>query len=971
ARVVADALPDFRPSASTGHALTDPAADHRYGAIGFEIEFNQVLDKDRAFDLAYGRVLATHVLGAQIEVDHMNVFRAGEELYFTPEEASRHTRRLKVEEHWVAEFVSPPGRVLDSESWEQDLPSILSTAAKTRSMLANAPAGATLQQILSEDPGWIVSNEYAGVAVHPAPLGAVRDAAYTQFTVGVPAGGLLRLLHLVEGREHAPHRRRLLSASRIFGKSLAEEYVRSTGKIRLRTGEIELLSQDPLVREVWGYGWLLFSQAAAFPYGQKKFPKKITKNMTSAALRNPIGLVRSTLSQSVQEFLHKNHTAIRQDFAMALWSLLENRSAAGVPASELAKALYLELSDDIFVVDYLDYGLSRSAARAVSQRDALGMNDYPDLDVISGVPSMLLELRNIGSRHGRMTQDDLRHYSAELFDMVRSFSDAHDSDQADRNDLGDMVERLHARPEVVQAARLLAFLPELREIQDKPIQELANSSHVPFLARSLGELALRGTALPPEAAKHLLSLATTLRDALAQGRLSPDLLGGHAPERLNEALTATLTVTAQHSARQGGHRAETSRSATVTSAAPRSGAASTAATSSTRGPYAHAHSDAQAERVAYPEPSAAAWNKWLPTIEWARSQLDQQAETYRSSLLQDARKIVARHHIAPAADRARHTRQTNADRYRQVHADVVNVVAGYLHQERLGSKPQGRAAQISRQLADELGTRPAGNSGGRGDVQVFMAATDHTVDKGLEEVLTDVLATGGPADLERLGRAIGTRRVGREPNAPGEADWAERGATPSRLHEESNSPTRPPEVDAPERAEQGSGPVARPAGGRPPAADAATEDLPDPHVLRARTAGAAGEPGRRQASPPRPIRFRERVALAVREWDKPLPEAVEDLEQLLRDAGQGARSLVLRGEPRTVLWAVNVGGEIQWKDRSLMPAQAPRSASGPVRSIDLTPSSELISPPQELLDAGDGATRFCQISPGAKLRGVM
>ncbi|MET9111641.1 hypothetical protein, partial [Streptomyces zhihengii] len=28
ARVVADALPDFRPSASTGHALTDPAADH-------------------------------------------------------------------------------------------------------------------------------------------------------------------------------------------------------------------------------------------------------------------------------------------------------------------------------------------------------------------------------------------------------------------------------------------------------------------------------------------------------------------------------------------------------------------------------------------------------------------------------------------------------------------------------------------------------------------------------------------------------------------------------------------------------------------------------------------------------------------------------------------------------------------------------------------------------------------------------
>jgi hypothetical protein len=54
-----------------------------------------------------------------------------------------------------------------------------------------------------------------------------------------------------------------------------------------------------------------------------------------------------------------------------------------------------------------------------------------------------------------------------------------------------------------------------------------------------------------------------------------------------------------------------------------------------------------------------------------------------------------------------------------------------------------------------------------------------------------------------------------------------------------------------------------------------------------------------------------------------------------------------------------------------MPAQAPRSASGPFRSIDLTPSSELISPPQELLDAGGGATRFCQISPGAKLRGVM
>ncbi|WP_225847516.1 M91 family zinc metallopeptidase [Streptomyces sp. HPF1205] len=137
---------------------------------------------------------------------------------------------------------------------------------------------------------------------------------------------------------------------------------------------------------------------------------------------------------------------------------------------------------------------------------------------------------------------------------------------------------------------------------------------------------------------------------------------------------------------------------------------------------------------------------------------------------------------------------------------------------------------------------------------------------------------------------------------------------------------------------------------RPEAADsAATDDLP------------AG----------RPLRYRERVALAKRVWRRPVAEEVAELERTLLAAGPASRSLVMGVRPGQHLWVINVEGTIRWLDRTGQAAQAPTSAEGEVVSIDLDGSATLINAAPQLLRAGGGAARFCEIGLGADLKHIV
>ncbi|WP_438306686.1 toxin glutamine deamidase domain-containing protein (plasmid) [Streptomyces sp. HUAS TT11] len=138
-------------------------------------------------------------------------------------------------------------------------------------------------------------------------------------------------------------------------------------------------------------------------------------------------------------------------------------------------------------------------------------------------------------------------------------------------------------------------------------------------------------------------------------------------------------------------------------------------------------------------------------------------------------------------------------------------------------------------------------------------------------------------------------------------------------------------------------------------------------------AGPREEPaGAVESTPTGPLGYRERIALAKREWRGPVIEEVARLETMLLDAGPGARSLVMGAAPGEQLWAVNVLGTVRWVEQgTAQVTQAPQSAQGTVVSIDLDSRARLIKPDPRLLGADTEAARFCGLVVGGDLKHVV
>ncbi|MGW2836607.1 WXG100-like domain-containing protein [Streptomyces sp. NPDC001493] len=175
-----------------------------------------------------------------------------------------------------------------------------------------------------------------------------------------------------------------------------------------------------------------------------------------------------------------------------------------------------------------------------------------------------------------------------------------------------------------------------------------------------------------------------------------------------------------------------------------------------------------------------------------------------------------------------------------------------------------------------------------------------------------------------------------------------------------------------DQAESLAGTYRRQAGGQEPA-DA--QELAGVQAQeQAAAEGASGTAGRSATVPVQagPLRYRDRIALAKREWRGTVTDEVRRLERTLLDAGPGARSLVIGVAPGEHLWAVNVAGEVRWLEPDTARiTQAPRSARATVVSIDLDPRARLIQPDPRLLATGEEASRFCELTLGGDLRHVV
>ncbi|MEU2289228.1 hypothetical protein ABZ614_46485, partial [Streptomyces sp. NPDC013178] len=692
ARVVEDALPEFVPSESLGQALVDPATHHQYAGVGAEQEMDVFLDLKGDH---YGATVATHESGATLDVDYGGYYRVGNRYYYRPEEAGL-TRADEVERVVLPllEYVSRPARIHPGERHEVEWSDVLRHSTAIHELLQTVPIGSTLLEALHQRSGWVVSDRFKDVRI----IGRTRSGRqlrHLQFTVGVPVDGLYAMLRLVEEREYIREPRALLAHGRVFGRELATHFVQQTLGLQLQQGEIELLSQDPRVREIWGYGWLVFTHASATQLTLKHSNVvNMVKNALSAALRNPIGRLRDELQDDVAEFLETRKAAVTDLFVRHLWQLVRDEAAPVEVTPELGRALLSSrLVLDSTVREYLDFALVENANR-VDQRSAIGMNDQPDyesLDTKAGVPLALLELRGYGQGFGRMTEDQVRRYSHEIISVAQRAFEEHYR-RGLRPDLRQVIQTLRRDQHLVRARG--AFTALFRA-QGQPWQEDAGA----YFARILSDHVLWGTPLHEGVAEHAASILEG-RDPRVGTSVPPEMAAAMVSIReiVRRGLPSAPGPQAQR-VRPGGQQALNTPAVPRTAQRP-------------------AGTEALADAV-YPRPSRTALDSWMLEFRLASETLER--EPRAAELRERAwNTIVRQHHVAPPPVQ---DQRPAASEYRRLYGAIVNVVAYYLLLELREGGSRVRAATVSLRLAQELGTALPARSG-RGDVRVLMANTE-------------------------------------------------------------------------------------------------------------------------------------------------------------------------------------------------------------------------------------------------------
>ncbi|MFF4243528.1 hypothetical protein ACFYY2_03530 [Streptomyces sp. NPDC001822] len=119
------------------------------------------------------------------------------------------------------------------------------------------------------------------------------------------------------------------------------------------------------------------------------------------------------------------------------------------------------------------------------------------------------------------------------------------------------------------------------------------------------------------------------------------------------------------------------------------------------------------------------------------------------------------------------------------------------------------------------------------------------------------------------------------------------------------------------------------------------------------------------------LRFRERVALAKRDWTGPVEDEIQHLQELLTNAGPGARSLVLGTGSDRALWAWNLNGTVRWLDNATAQETQPPLTSSHVQSLDLDPRGTLLRQDADPGVSRAGALNLCELTLGADLKHVV
>ncbi|WP_459740182.1 hypothetical protein [Streptomyces sp. E-15] len=400
-RVRPDLLRSAVESQSTPRALADPPDDHRYGALGLELEYPAqgievppgvdpeslplVVARSERFSVATEEVdgrLFVEIVGAPAGIVPGDTGRLDPDDYF---------RRLDE---------------LDRAFRARDLGSYFSSLGRRRP--AERPAATPFSQVFSEDRGFTVAEEARGLSLRRTPY---RDIINAQYTVGVPVAALYdALAHVLEGTWLMPAARVLREALH-FGTWAAAEYVsdRYLGGVNVPPAVVDLLDSDEDVRAIRGVTALMYEHAgalASYYYDRSLGSYRVgqMKNYLAAASRTSLAGIRAGLSSRASVFLEEHAQDIKDRFVNAVmrgYRLDQPDSAPPLPYLDIEG---ITTDSGIALSDYLDNMLLDRPATVV-QQGILGIRtNFRHLDTNPDehgaprqpLPLALLELRFYG-----------------------------------------------------------------------------------------------------------------------------------------------------------------------------------------------------------------------------------------------------------------------------------------------------------------------------------------------------------------------------------------------------------------------------------------------------------------------------------------------------------------------------------------------------------------------------------------------
>ncbi|MPY32788.1 hypothetical protein FNH09_16380 [Streptomyces adustus] len=522
-----------------------PLRPGEFGAIGIEVEDLHPLSGNESDWLdGYSLVLARHDSSRlELVVDHAPFYQLkNNRIYNTREEAEAAIAAVKGKEIPVQrklpipEFRTAPLRVLKEESGRISREEGIRAYLKARKALRRTDKedrAIPLRELLPAEE-WTVFTDDT-LLVYPSPAGS-HHGAYTQFTVGVPLGGVIHLLREMRAQLGQPILEIAVARSQHFAEEVTAHFASQQLRRTVNLTQLPYLSGVPGVDELYGYTWLMFSHVSANPLWKRFFSPRaaamgsgpaptLLKNMLPAALRNPFHVVRSSTSPEVRGFLRKNEPFIVTTFERILHQMIAEYRRQ-YPGPDDAQNLLNESLANSRSLTNKDYLISTirgetPQGKKVGTAEAVGMTEYEKLDDNRGrtLPLVLLELRHIANSL-KMDDDTIKGKVEEL---------ARATEYAYRMGTRFQSDSPSIQPAVVHAildhplVQVLAELVPLLGYGRTPNSGMQPLSHVESqsLANAVTFHVLGRSALPDWIPQRLESVRTTLSRALVDRRLLP------------------------------------------------------------------------------------------------------------------------------------------------------------------------------------------------------------------------------------------------------------------------------------------------------------------------------------------------------------------------------------------------------------------------------------------------------------------